>query len=206
MVRMSASYRKYSWARLNDLGKIGHNVNASILSPFVAETQIWTPAVERVNPLPDGTGTSIFRLTDDGSADISVLGPRRRARYKRAPRVRGVVKVVFRPGGAYPFSDAPLTPAQLALACVLAKEKHIVRVIGARTRKQLSESLAALQVRLAAADLAHMEERIPPSAIAGMRYDERQMRMLDSERQRRRGPLRHPNPGFRAPSGRVLQG
>jgi aryl-alcohol dehydrogenase-like predicted oxidoreductase len=76
-----------------------------------------------------------------------------------------------------------LTPAQLAIAWVLAKGKRIVPVIGARTRKQLSESLAALQVKLTAADLAHVEERIPPSAIAGTRYDERQMRMLDSERQ-----------------------
>jgi aryl-alcohol dehydrogenase-like predicted oxidoreductase len=55
-------------------------------------------------------------------------------------------------------------------------------VIGARTRAQLSESLGALQVKLSSADIARIEEAIPASAIAGTRYDEHQMRMLDSER------------------------
>jgi len=80
-------------------------------------------------------------------------------------------------------AEKGLTPAQLAIAWVLAKRRRIVPVIGARTRKQLAESLAALQAKLSAADLARIEEAIPPSAIAGTRYDERQMRMLDSERQ-----------------------
>jgi aryl-alcohol dehydrogenase-like predicted oxidoreductase len=80
-------------------------------------------------------------------------------------------------------AEKGITPAQLAIAWVLAKGQRIVPVIGARTRKQLCESLAAVQVKLDAADLARIEERIPASAIAGTRYDERQMRMLDSERQ-----------------------
>jgi len=75
-----------------------------------------------------------------------------------------------------------LTPAQLAIAWVLAKGQRIIPLIGARTRRQLSESLAALRVKLSSADVARMEERIAQSAIAGTRYDEGQMRMLDSER------------------------
>jgi hypothetical protein len=39
-----------------------------------------------------------------------------------------------------------------------------------------------LRVKLSAAEMAHIEESIRPSAVAGTRYDERQMRMLDSER------------------------
>jgi len=65
----------------------------------------------------------------------------------------------------------------------VAKGRRIVPVIGARTRTQLSESLAPLRVKLAANELARIEESIPASAVAGTRYDERQMRMLDSERQ-----------------------
>jgi len=80
-------------------------------------------------------------------------------------------------------AEKGLTPAQLAIAWVLAKGRRIVPVIGARTRKQLAESLAALQAKLSAADLERIEETILPSAIAGTRYDERQMRMLDSEKQ-----------------------
>jgi aryl-alcohol dehydrogenase-like predicted oxidoreductase len=80
-------------------------------------------------------------------------------------------------------AEKGLTPAQLAIAWVLGKGRRIVPVIGARTRKQLAESLAALQAKLSAADLARIEVAIPPSAIMGTRYDERQMNMLDSERQ-----------------------
>ena len=55
-------------------------------------------------------------------------------------------------------------------------------IIGARTRAQLAESLGALQVSLSPDDLACIEAAVPPSAVAGTRYDEHQMRMLDSER------------------------
>ena len=75
-----------------------------------------------------------------------------------------------------------LQPAQLAIAWVLAKGRRIVPVMGARTRKQLAESLAALEVKLSAADLASIEAAMPASAVAGTRYDEWQMRNLDSER------------------------
>ena len=68
----------------------------------------------------------------------------------------------------------------MAIAWVLAKGSRIVPVIGARTRKQLAESVAAVDVRLSAEDVARIEAAIPP--VAGTRYDERQMKMLDSER------------------------
>jgi aryl-alcohol dehydrogenase-like predicted oxidoreductase len=74
------------------------------------------------------------------------------------------------------------TPSQLAIAWVLAKGTSIVPLIGARTRKQLAESLGAVDLHLSPADLARVEGAIPPSAVAGSRYDEHQMRILDSER------------------------
>jgi len=75
-----------------------------------------------------------------------------------------------------------ISPAQLAIAWALAKGKNIVPVMGARTRKQLAESLASLHVRLSPEETASVEEAIPESAVAGTRYDEHQMRMLDSEK------------------------
>ncbi|HMJ53727.1 MAG TPA: aldo/keto reductase [Polyangiaceae bacterium] len=74
------------------------------------------------------------------------------------------------------------TPTKLAIAWVLAKSRNIVPVMGARTRAQLAESLGALTVGLSPGDLTEIERTIPPSAVAGTRYDEHQMRMLDSER------------------------
>jgi len=74
------------------------------------------------------------------------------------------------------------TASQLAIAWVLAKNASVVPVLGARTRRQLEESLGALAVTLSAADLARIEEALPASAVAGTRYDDHQMRVLDSER------------------------
>jgi aryl-alcohol dehydrogenase-like predicted oxidoreductase len=74
------------------------------------------------------------------------------------------------------------TASQLAIAWVLAKSPSIVPLVGARTRAQLSESLGALQVALAPDDVARIEETVPEAEVAGTRYDEQQMRVLDSER------------------------
>jgi aryl-alcohol dehydrogenase-like predicted oxidoreductase len=79
-------------------------------------------------------------------------------------------------------NEKDVTPSQLAIAWVLAKGRNIVPLIGARTRTQLTESLAALQVQLSPSELARIEEAIPASAVAGTRYDEHQMKILDSER------------------------
>ncbi len=74
------------------------------------------------------------------------------------------------------------TPAQLAIAWVLAKGGNIIPVMGARTRAQLAETLGALEIRLSPAELAEIEARIPAEQVAGTRYDESQMRNLDSEK------------------------
>ncbi len=72
--------------------------------------------------------------------------------------------------------------SQLAIAWILAKDKGIVPVMGARTRAQLAESLAALEVPLPPEESARVEALIQESAIAGARYDAHQMQMLDSEK------------------------
>ena len=75
-----------------------------------------------------------------------------------------------------------ITPVQLAVAWVLAKGGSIVPVIGARTRAQLTESLAALEVKLTPEDIATIEAAVPAGAVAGTRYDNHQMSVLDSEK------------------------
>lgn len=79
-------------------------------------------------------------------------------------------------------ADKRATASQLAIAWVLAKGKSIVPVIGARTREQLRESLGAPSIRLSPEALEQIEKAMPVSAVAGTRYDEHQMRILDSER------------------------
>ena len=75
-----------------------------------------------------------------------------------------------------------VSPTQLAVAWALAKGDFIVPVMGARTRSQLKESLSALDVRLTPEEIAALEEAIPHHAVAGTRYDEHQMKVLDSEK------------------------
>jgi aryl-alcohol dehydrogenase-like predicted oxidoreductase len=79
-------------------------------------------------------------------------------------------------------AEKGVTPAQLCVAWVLAKGRHIVPLIGARKRGQLTDALGALDVKLTAVEIAQLEAAVPASAVAGTRYDERQMKMLDSEK------------------------
>jgi aryl-alcohol dehydrogenase-like predicted oxidoreductase len=79
-------------------------------------------------------------------------------------------------------AEKNVSAAQLAIAWALAKGKRIIPVMGARTRKQLDEALAALEVHLSPEDMVRLEEAVPASAVAGTRYDEHHMKMLDSER------------------------
>ena len=74
------------------------------------------------------------------------------------------------------------TPAQIAIAWVLSRGDDIVPLVGARRRSQLEDALGALELELLPQDLAELEKAIPPDAVAGTRYDDDQMRWLDSER------------------------
>lgn len=75
-----------------------------------------------------------------------------------------------------------MTPAQLAIAWSLATQPTFVPVVGARTRAQLSDALAALERPLSSADVDALERLVPASAIAGTRYATEHMKHLDSER------------------------
>ncbi len=74
------------------------------------------------------------------------------------------------------------TPAQLAIAWVLSRGEDILPLVGARRRDQLADALRALELRLSAEELARIEAAVPAEAVAGTRYDENGMRMLDAER------------------------
>ena len=63
------------------------------------------------------------------------------------------------------------TPAQLALAWVLAQGADMVPIPGTKRRAYLDENLGALEIRLSASDLARIEEKLPRGAAAGARYN-----------------------------------
>jgi aryl-alcohol dehydrogenase-like predicted oxidoreductase len=69
------------------------------------------------------------------------------------------------------------SPAQLALAWVLAQWQHIVPIPGTRRQANLEDNLGALAVTLSAAELAAIDAVFPPSAVAGARYPEAMLRL-----------------------------
>ncbi|PTL83894.1 aldo/keto reductase [Vitiosangium sp. GDMCC 1.1324] len=62
------------------------------------------------------------------------------------------------------------SPAQLALAWVLAQGENLVPIPGTKRRKYLDENLGALDVKLTAQDLADIEAIAPRGVAAGERY------------------------------------
>lgn len=71
------------------------------------------------------------------------------------------------------------SPAQLALAWVLAQGEDIVPIPGTKRRRYLQENLGALEVNLTSADLARIEEVAPRRAFSGPRYSEALMQMVN---------------------------
>ena len=70
------------------------------------------------------------------------------------------------------------TPAQLALAWVLAQGNDIVPIPGTKHRARLEENIAAVGIELSADDLRELERAAPRGAAAGDRYTEAGMRSL----------------------------
>jgi aryl-alcohol dehydrogenase-like predicted oxidoreductase len=72
------------------------------------------------------------------------------------------------------------TPAQLALAWVLAQGEDIVAIPGTKRRSRLDENLGALDVSLSAAELTDIDAVFPPEAAAGARYPEAMMAAVNA--------------------------
>jgi aryl-alcohol dehydrogenase-like predicted oxidoreductase len=72
-----------------------------------------------------------------------------------------------------------VTPAQLALAWVLAQGEDIVPIPGTKRRKYLEENVAASEIELNASDLSRLEELAPKGVAAGTRYPQEMMRFID---------------------------
>lgn len=76
-------------------------------------------------------------------------------------------------------SEKGITPAQLALAWVLAQGDDIVPIPGTRRRERLDENLAALKIKLSPDDLARLNRAAPKGSTAGDRYPEAAMKVVN---------------------------
>jgi aryl-alcohol dehydrogenase-like predicted oxidoreductase len=71
------------------------------------------------------------------------------------------------------------TPAQLALAWVLAQGGDVVPIPGTKRQKYLEENVGALKIDLSSDDLRRIDEVMPMGAAAGPRYTEEMMRAVN---------------------------
>ncbi len=116
------------------------------------------------SPLGRGFLTGRFRSVDDLPADD----------YRRnSPRFQGenfnknleLVRLIEDLA-----AEKGCTPAQLALAWVLARGEDIVPIPGTKRRTYLEENVRALDVQLTEDDIARIEQIAPKGAAAGERY------------------------------------
>lgn len=70
------------------------------------------------------------------------------------------------------------TPAQVALAWVLARAEHIVVIPGTRRVNHLEANAAAADIMLSVAEMAELDAAFPPGAARGDRYPAAQLAML----------------------------
>ena len=70
------------------------------------------------------------------------------------------------------------TPAQVALAWLLAQGEDIVPIPGTKRRKYLEENCAAVDLELTKEELGALDKAFPPELTAGTRYPEKQLQGL----------------------------
>ena len=70
------------------------------------------------------------------------------------------------------------TPAQSAIAWVLAQGNDIVPIPGTKQRKYVEQNAAAVEVKLSADEIALLSKAFPPNVTAGTRYPEKQLKGL----------------------------
>ena len=125
------------------------------------------------SPLGRGFLTGRFQKSEDlAQDDFRRNHPRFEGEnLQRNLRLAEAVKEMAREKGC--------SPAQLALAWLLAKGEDIVPIPGTKRRRYVEENAGALEVKLTPDDLSRLEEAFPYGATAGERYPDRAMRFID---------------------------
>lgn len=116
------------------------------------------------SPLGRGSLTGRIRSPSDLEAtDWRHNSPRfQSGNFQKNLQLVGIVETLAQERG--------VTPAQIALAWLLAQGDDIVPIPGTKQAPRLEENLGALSIRLSETDLDRLEAVFAPGAIAGARY------------------------------------
>ncbi len=106
------------------------------------------------------------------SSDIRSRIPRFAPEARRANRV--FVDLLARVG-----AQRGATPAQMALAWLLAQKPWIVPIPGSRKLERLEENIGAVAVKLTADELREVEHALATMTAQGARYPEEQERQVN---------------------------
>jgi aryl-alcohol dehydrogenase-like predicted oxidoreductase len=116
------------------------------------------------SPLGRGFLTGRFRRAEDlGKGDHRVTMPRFQGEnfQKNLAIVERITAIA---------TEKSVTPAQLALAWVLAQGQDIVPIPGTKRRAYLEQNVGALPIRLTSEELRRINGVLPKGAAAGDRY------------------------------------
>lgn len=124
------------------------------------------------SPLARGLVTNTLDVSTLGDNDFRKTLPRYQAEY--AENNKNLAEEFARLA-----TQKDCTPAQLALAWVLAQGEYIIPIPGTKRRKYLEDNAGAVDVQLSAADLAVMEDILKKYPNTGARYSESGNKLVD---------------------------
>src|SRR5277367_3818407 len=121
------------------------------------------------SPLGRGFLTGQFKRPEDiPEGDFRRFNPRFQGdNFYRNLDLVGHIEALAKAKGA--------TPAQIALAWVMAQGQDIVPIFGAKKRSRIDENLKAVDVTLTPAELAEIDRVLPRGSTSGLRYAEQHM-------------------------------
>jgi aryl-alcohol dehydrogenase-like predicted oxidoreductase len=114
----------------------------------------------------------IDQATAFGTDDVRAILPRFTAEARAANQA--LIDLVGRIA-----KEKDATPAQIALAWLLAQRPWIAPIPGTRRLERLEENLGAVLVELTAQDLAAIDSAAAAISVVGDRYPEAMQQMID---------------------------
>ncbi len=126
------------------------------------------------SPLSRGLITNTFHIDELGEGDFRKTLPRFSGDHKENNEQLASAFAVFCP------DQKNCTPAQLALAWVLAQGKDIIPIPGTKKTKYLRENAASVDIELSADDLREIQAIIGKYPNTGMRYGESALKLVNN--------------------------
>lgn len=124
------------------------------------------------SPLARGLVTSDLNIAQLGDNDFRKSLPRYQGEHAENNRQLAA-------GFAELAAGKNCTPAQLALAWVLAQGDNVIPIPGTKRRKYLLDNAGAVDVHLTATDLQNLEDLLQRFPNTGARYNEAMNKLVD---------------------------